>query len=323
MKKIISFFQKPFRYAICFAIVLTGFSVFVLLDTFVIEKVYAVLENPPLEFAKEKETGTGTGTEIEPKPGENTEAPPVKIEPVITDMSYLDENIELKIEKFDEDGVVFYVAELKLSDAKYLRTALAKGKFGKNITAKTSVMATENDALFAINGDYYGFNDNGVIMRNGQLLRENPRKNRCGLVIDKNGDLLIIDEKALTADKLREINAFQCFSFGPTLVVDGEISINDTGKSKDRNPRTGIGQIAPLHYIFIVVDGRTKLSKGMKFPEFAEEFKKRGCVTAYNLDGGGSATMWFNGKVINSPNDGSYAGEREISDIIYIAGGIN
>ena len=305
---LLSFFKKPFTYAVCFAVALTGFSVYVLLDAFVIEKVYAVFDTGGI-------INTDSDTKIS-----NTE--PALIEPVITDMSYFDENIDLTIEKFDEKGVVFFVADLKISDAKYLRTAPARGVFGKNITEKTSVMAEENNALFAINGDYYGFSDRGVIMRNGQLLRTNPRKSRCGLVIDKNGNLLIIDERELTKDKLEAIDAVQCFSFGPTLIVDGEIHINNTGVSQDKNPRTAIGQIEPLHYIFIVVDGRTEASKGMEFPALAREFKKRGCKTAYNLDGGGSATMWFNGRVINNPTDGDYVGEREISDIIYIAGGV-
>ena len=312
MKKFLVFFGKPFIYAACFAIILILFSVYVLLDAFVIPKVYAVIDDSISESITKSESDSESDI-IEKS---DTEEQPA--EPLITDMSYYDGNIYLKIEKFTENGVVLYVADLKLSDAKYLRTALAKDKFGKNITEKTSVMAERKNAVFAINGDYCGFNDNGVIMRNGQLLRENPRKKRCGLVIDRNGDLLIIDEKELTAEKLKEINAVQCFSFGPTLVVDGEININETGKSKDNNPRTAIGQIDALHYIFIVVDGRTKTSKGIKFPALAEEFKKRGCVTAYNLDGGGSATMWFNGKIVNSPTDGDYIGERKISDIIYI-----
>jgi exopolysaccharide biosynthesis protein len=308
MKVIITFFQKPYRYAICFAFVVLCFSVYVMLDVFVIEKVYAVLDNPTVEVVEDPET---------------PDIIPVVSGPEITDMSYCDENIDLKIEKFDENGVVFYVADVKISGAEYLKTAMPGGVFGKNIIAKTSSMAKENKALFAVNGDYCTFKNNGVIMRNGQVLRVRPRRReRFGLVIDKNGDLLIIDDNELTEEYLDEIDAVQCFSFGPTLVVDGEININNTEISKDRNPRTAIGQIEPLHYIFIVADGRTKLSKGMKFPALAEEFIKRGCVTAYNLDGGGSSTMWFNGKVINSPNDGKYAGEREISDIIYIAGGI-
>lgn len=313
MKKIILFFSKPFRYAVCFSVLVILFSVYALLDAFVIPKVYVVVESVAATPDNISDMTESSADEIEP----GTEIQPV--EPVITDMGYKDENIDLTIEKFNENGVVFYVAELKISDTKYLKTAFAKGVFGKNITEKTSVIAAKNNAVFAINGDYCGFRDTGVIMRNGQLLREKPREyGRCGLVIDESGDLIIIDEKNLTKENLIELKAVQCFSFGPTLVVDGEVNINETGTSKDYNPRAAIGQIEPLHYIFIVVDGRTKISKGMKFPEFAEEFVKRGCQTAYNLDGGGSATMWFNGQVINSPTDGKYAGEREISDIIYI-----
>lgn len=308
VKKLFVFCGKPYRYAICFAVILTMFSGYVLLDAFVIPKVYVVMNDAVI---------LSEAADID----ENAEETPAaeRSEPVITDMSYHDENIDLTIEKFEESRVTFYVAELTLSDAKYLKTAFARGIFGKNITEKTSVIAKENNAIFAINGDYCGYRDTGVIMRNGQLIREKPREyGRSGLVIDENGDLLIIDENDLSEAKLEEINAVQCFSFGPTLVVDGEVSINKTGISKSDNPRTAIGQIEPLHYIFIVVDGRTKTSKGMDFPELAEEFKKRGCKTAYNLDGGGSTTMWFNGQVVNSPTDGKYTGEREISDILYI-----
>ncbi len=309
MKEKLSLSVKPhtYLYAACFSVLLIVFSVFVLLDAFVIPKAYAVMDaetTDAVDSAPPADTADTAGT----KP----------TEPVMGDMSYQDENIDLKIEKVNENGVVFYVAELKLSDVKYIKTAFAKGTFGKNINEKTSVMAEENNALFAINGDYCGFRDTGVIMRGGKLLRTKPRSNRRGLVLDKNGELLIIDEKKLTKEKLEELGAVECFSFGPTLVVDGKVDINDTGTSKDLNPRTAIGQIEPLHYLFIVVDGRTKKSKGMKFPELAEEFYKRGCKTAYNLDGGGSATMWFNGRVINSPTDGKYVGEREVSDIIYI-----
>lgn len=316
MKKIFKFFAKPFRYAVCFSFLLIVLSVYVLLDAFVFPKVYAVIDEPAIS-AHENDTAVNTSETIEENIEENKEIN--IIEPVITDMSYVDENIDLKIEKIEEDGVVFFVAELKISDAKYLKTAFAKGIFGKNITEKTSVIAEENKAIFAINGDYCGFRDDGVIMRNGRLLRENGRDyGRYSLVIDKDGSLLIIDEKDLSKEKLDEIGAVQCFSFGPTLVVDGEVNICETSTSKNYNPRTAIGQIESLHYIFIVADGRTDESKGMKFPELAEEFLKRGCTVAYNLDGGGSATMWFNGRVINYPTDGKKAGEREISDIIYI-----
>lgn len=304
MKKIKDFFAKPYRYAACFSAVLVLFTVYALLDAFVIPKTIAIVDS-------------GSGTKNQPDISDSLDSDD-KVEAVITDMSYYDGKIDLKIEKVDENGNVFYVAELKLTDPSDIKTAFPGGVFGKNISEKTSVMAEENDALFAINGDYCGFRDTGVIMRNGIILREKPRSNRYGLLIDSNGDFIIMAEKEITQEKLTELDIVQCFSFGPTLVVDGEINICETGTSKSKNPRTAIGQIEPLHYLFIVVDGRSAESNGMEFSELAEEMKKRGCVTAYNLDGGGSATMWFNGNVINSPTDGKKEGEREISDIIYI-----
>jgi len=86
------------------------------------------------------------------------------------------------------------------------------------------------------------------------------------------------------------------------------------------NPRTAIGMIDKLHYIFLVSDGRTSQSAGLSLLELAEVMHEYGCTVAYNLDGGGSSTMVFNGQVINNPTDGHSFGERKVSDIIYIGG---
>ena len=104
-----------------------------------------------------------------------------------------------------------------------------------------------------------------------------------------------------------------------TLVVDGQISdTSETSVSQKANPRTAIGQISPLHYLFIVVDGRSDESDGMTLPQLAQVFIDHGATLAYNLDGGGSAAMWLNGDLINNPTDGHKSSERNISDIIYI-----
>ena len=83
------------------------------------------------------------------------------------------------------------------------------------------------------------------------------------------------------------------------------------------NPRTAIGQVSALHYIVIVSDGRTSQSDGLTLYALATLMKDRGCTVAYNLDGGGSSTLWFNGEVINNPTDGRSDGERKVSDIVY------
>ena len=80
------------------------------------------------------------------------------------------------------------------------------------------------------------------------------------------------------------------------------------------NPRTAIGQISPLHYLFVVSDGRTGESAGLSLLELAQIMQERGCAVAYNLDGGGSSTMWFNGAIVNKPTDkrqDNFTEERE------------
>ena len=85
------------------------------------------------------------------------------------------------------------------------------------------------------------------------------------------------------------------------------------------NPRTAIGQISENHYVFIVSDGRTKDSEGLSLYELATFMKSLGCITAYNLDGGGSSTMYFNGNIVNNPTtNGKRVSERSVSDIVYI-----
>ena len=110
-------------------------------------------------------------------------------------------------------------------------------------------------------------------------------------------------------------------SFGPTLIENGEVALGKNLESRDKktNPRCAIGMIEPLHYIFVVANGRTDEDRGLTAMELARVFEKFGCTFAYNLDGGGSATMVFMGELINDPRSGKgEAKEREVSDIVYI-----
>lgn len=275
------------------------------------------------EIAAQENVGQGelnTLAEVEATSADTTVSA-VQTEVIITDRSYIDENISITVETIEENGVVFYVADIQLSDVNYLKTAFANNTFGRNITQTTSEMAEANDAIFAINGDYYGFRDTGLVIRNGVLYRDEPENSLSdqSLTIDGEGNFEIVDNSQASGPELIEEGILQSFSFGPTLVANGQvIATDDTSVSQGDNPRTAIGQISPLHYLFIVVDGRTDASDGMSLQELAQEFVDRGADVAYNLDGGGSSAMWLNGALINNPTNGRRAGERNISDIIYI-----
>ncbi len=299
-----NFFKKPYRWAAIFSLLLIGSFTFVLLDTFVIPKTLVTVQ--PVSAAEGTSTGQTTSQD--------------RSESNATDATYEDESIKITIDTVRKYDSTIYVADIELSDAAYLKTAFAGNSYGRNIKATTSEIAEDQNAIFAVNGDYYGFRDEGYVLRNGTLYRD-AAGNDEDLVIDKNGDFSIISESQTSVDSLNVDELSQILSFGPALVEDAKIIVDgesEVSKSKTSNPRTAIGQISALHYIVIVSDGRTEESEGLSLLELAEEFSDRGCITAYNLDGGGSSTMYFNGKIVNDPTDGRNIGEREVSDIVYI-----
>ena len=162
-------------------------------------------------------------------------------------------------------------------------------------------------------------------MRNGYLYRSVPADDPLqeDLVFYEDGSIEILREAEYTAEEIRDRGAKDIFSFGPGLIVDGEICVesgDEVERAQVTNPRTGFGLISPLHFLFVVSDGRTDESVGLSLLELADLMKELGCVTAYNLDGGGSSTMWFNGKVLNRPTTfGDTIVERKVSDIVYIS----
>lgn len=190
------------------------------------------------------------------------------------------------------------------------------------MTEKTSEIAESAGAILAINGDYYGAQEDGYVLRNGVLYRDTAASGQEDIVIYEDGSFAIINEEDVTAEELLADGAQQILSFGPALVEDGAVVVSEddeVGKAKTSNPRTAIGIMDALHYMFVVSDGRTDESAGLSLSQLAEFMQGLGVVTAYNLDGGGSSTMYFNGEVINNPTtSGRSIKERSVSDIVYI-----
>jgi exopolysaccharide biosynthesis protein len=245
------------------------------------------------------------------------------------DWNYSREDLQISIKKVTEGSgkniITYYVADVQVTNGNLIQAAFAKNKFGRNITENTSTIAENNDAIFAINGDYYGFRDDGVIIRNGTVYRECAT--RVGMGFTSDGYMKIFNEKSVSANDLLSSGITNTYSFGPALVQDGVaatdfndvmVDTNFGNRTIDEaNPRTGVGMIDQNHFVFIVVDGRSSgYSTGMTLTQFAQTFKDLGCTEAYNLDGGGSSTMYFMGRVVNNPlGKGT---ERGVSDIICI-----
>lgn len=248
------------------------------------------------------------------------------------DRNYESDALKIHIDQIQtgsgSDQITYFVADVQMKDSTALQSAFAENSFGRNITQTTSEIAKDHGAVFAVNGDYYGFREDGVIIRNGTLYRDEPA--RTGLALFQDGTMGAYDEKQVTAKSLLERGVTQTLSFGPTLIQEGQVNADldnvkiDTNfgnrSIQSANPRTGIGLIAPNHYVFVVVDGRKEgYSRGMTLTEFAQVFEDLGCTEAYNLDGGGSSTMYFRGRVVNNPQGKER--ERGVSDILYVPEG--
>ena len=290
------------RFRIAYAVLLVIYCLFVLLDTFVLPRNIVRIERALKDLGAHGD-----------------------YDAVITENSYDDGKIRISINTKRIDRTTVYIADVEIADPSLLKAGLAGDSFGRNLVENTSRIAARNEAVFAINGDYYGFREKGYVLRNGYLYRSRSNtKYPYGedLVIMKDGSFEIVNEADHTARELVKEGAEQVFSFGPALVIDGTVQVRE-GEEVERaqitNPRTAIGLVEPLHYMMVVSDGRTRESRGLSLYRLAELMQELGCETAYNLDGGGSSTIWFNGKVLNKPTTyGDVFEERPISDIVYI-----
>ena len=299
------FLKKRYAYASVLGLLLTGSFSYSMLKTFVLAETISTVTP----------TNTSTNTATARQAAKTA---------TVTDSSYKDDNISINLSETTENNTQVYIADVTVSSSDYLKTAFAQNSFGTNVTAKTSVTAADNNAILAVNGDYYGANSSGYVIRNGVVYRDTVRENSNNgdLAIYKDGSFKIIYENQISADQLVKDGVVNLLAFGPALVENGEIAVGknqEVGQAMASNPRTAISIIDENHYIIVVSDGRTSESKGLSLYQLAEVMKSYGAKTAYNLDGGGSSTLYFNGQVINKPTTGgNKISERAVSDIVYI-----
>ena len=331
---------------VLYGVLLFSFSTYALLDTFVIPhpmqsvEINAIAETTQTSNIKEsveatikEKLGNGTVTDTEStdkkviaeteETGSSAVNDTETVEGGTVIGEYSDSKTSITLKRYRAYDSDIYVADITVSDASALKTALANNTYGRNITDTTSDIADENNAVLAINGDYYGARQSGYVIRNSKLYR-NTSGDRDALVIQKNGEFKFVSESETSAEQLLQDGALQVFSFGPVLLNNSEISVGENeevGMAMASNPRTAVGYLGNNHYVFVVSDGRTSESAGLSLYELASFMKEIGVVDAYNLDGGGSSTMVFKGEIINNPTTNGHSNqERAVSDIIYIGG---
>lgn len=235
----------------------------------------------------------------------------------VTENSYQSHDVSITITDYISDNLAYYVADIYVRDLDCFRAAFAKGTYPEPRSGQTDSitnMATENNAILAINADYCEIRYTGIIYRNGVLYRDVEKDDVAVIYRDGVMDTFTKDGfNALTEEQRADI--WHTASFGPALVMDGKAITGHSSSISGVNPRSGLGYYEPGHYCFVQCDGRQEgYSLGLTMDDFALLFESLGCREAYNLDGGTTSEMVFNGERYNQPyNNGRYS-----SDIFYI-----
>lgn len=230
----------------------------------------------------------------------------------------------------------YLYAIIKIASPTQLRTAMAY-KYNSSFTVIGEKMAEANNAVIAVNGDYFNYYKHGYLVRQGVEYRNRPDKHWDTLIIDQHGDFHVIIEPSKA--KIQEWQAahpdltpINTFNFGPVFILDGQPRTDKFSNVKNyfqiaghrEYARMAFCQLDTLTYMFVSTESvLDENSDGMTLDQFMdclqeidEKVTEYDIRVAYNIDGGGSATMVFGEKKINSLTNPKV---RDLCDIIYFA----
>ncbi len=236
-----------------------------------------------------------------------------------TETEYIGENLHFTVSAVTDHELfrhklTYYVTDIYLRDIRCLRTAAAKDFKSKNRDTVAKI-AKRSDALLAISGDMFNAHNHQLVIRNGEVYDTGTydKWEVCFLYLDGTMETMTVAAyKANGPSK----EVWQAWEFGPSLLdADGHaLDKFPSSKVNPVNPRCAIGYYEPGHYCFVTVDGRQKHSTGLELRELSKLMEMLGCKLAFNLDGGGSASLYWNGGIFSKPCNGG----REMADIVYL-----
>lgn len=214
------------------------------------------------------------------------------------------------------------LAEVKVADGSQFRRKLAEDSYGSAVYMNATTLASAANAVVASNADFYGWRQSGLTVYQRQLFRNSADKlDTC--FVTAGGDMLFSRAGELGSDAaveqyIADNDVLFSLSFGPVLVDKGELQQCESypiGEVNQEYSRAGIGMTGDLHYLLMTVN-HTDSRPRATVNEFARFMYTKGCIKAYNLDGGQTSEITILGKPVNYIDFGA---ERPVSDIIYFA----
>lgn len=235
---------------------------------------------------------------------------------IIIQVPIEEEKKEITVEKITGKNYVGYV--MIIPDAS--KVNLVDGR-KSNRGSKLSEIVKNNNAIAGINAG--GFADDGGV-GSGNVLCDATIINKKLLYGNKTSKYSLIglsSDKKLVLGKYTYQQALDAgiesaVEFGPYIIVNGKNQITNS-TSGGIHPRMAIGQRKDGTFIFVVIDGRQPgYSLGTNLLELQNIFNRYDAYNAANLDGGSSATMYYNGKVVNKTS--TPMGERYLPNAFIV-----
>lgn len=214
--------------------------------------------------------------------------------------------------------VHYYLADIYIHDITSLRCGISQSSNHKD---RVEDLCNQNNGIVATSGDYFIFHSSGLAIRNGELYRDSLHPDQDVCVLYQDGTMETYLKGQVDLEYIYSKMPYHAWSFGPRLLENGLPMTQFNTSVETWNPRCAIGYYEPGHYCLIVVDGRQEpdYSYGLKMGDLSQLMYDLGCTEAYNLDGGMTAMMAFNGSIISRPCGGG----RQNCDIVYVAEPLN
>lgn len=237
-----------------------------------------------------------------------------------TVMEYNSATLKVRIQKSADLGTCYWTAHVRVNNVSQMKAALSYGTYG-GTRQTTSGAAADHHAVIGINGSAFSYETgkpgfDAVMLKDGKIYNKALGTSYSLMAIAQDGTMFS-PPQGLSAAQLKKGGVRDTFNFGPILLKNGQpASLKEQGypqvySSPDmtgRYPRSAVGMVRPGEYVLLTAN-----APGLTLSQMRSVFGRYGCSYAYNLDGGGSATMVYNGYVLNSPTDGT---ERPCGDFL-------
>lgn len=232
---------------------------------------------------------------------------------------YETSTLKVSVEEKDAGYTRYWVCHVETFSTRQLCSALCGGTYG-NPRRTVSQELADHNGVIGVNGSGFSYGS-GIPAPGKTMIKDGKIYND----VYSNGNIFCVTQDGgmftaaagMTTEDMLNRGVKDTYCFGPTLVENGKAAeISGQFRQTSRYQRTAVGMVSPGDYYLVAVDGKgAGGSQGMTYQELQQVFVDLGCDYAYHLDGGGSTTLVFKGRVLNMLTDNGK--ERPCGDILY------